>query len=300
MMPETSPTASATARTFAARLVSTLVLWALMVIGLNFRLDWPLMVIVVTFGLLGTWEYVRLSRDDPGARAYGNLVLFVAVVYWAAASWAGIRSSRMVSHFRPEAIPFWIDLGSLLLIVHGSFLLALRGPLEGEHTLRRILGTLAGFAFTILPGAFFLRLLFFNQAGAHLLLLMIIIVKFGDMGAYLIGSWLGRHKMIPHISPKKTWEGFGGAILGSCVAFAGMMVFDGKLLLPLNWLSGFGFAVLLCLIGVLGDLAESVLKRCHGIKDSGYTLPGIGGILDLTDSMLFAAPVAYYYLRLIS
>ena len=79
-----------------------------------------------------------------------------------------------------------------------------------------------------------------------------------------------------------------------------MKCFDGSQLLPLTWLSGFGFAVLLSLIGVLGDLAESVLKRCHGIKDSGQTLPGIGGILDLTDSMLFAAPVAYYYLRVIS
>ncbi len=299
-MPETPPTASATARTFAARLVSTLVLWALMVIGLNFRLDWPLISIVITFGMLGTWEYARLNRNDAGGRVYGRLLLLVAVVYWAAASWAGIRSRGFVSHPHQVAIPFWIDFVSLLLIVHGSFLLALRGPLEGEHTLRRIFGTLGGFAFTILPGAFFLRLLFFNESGAHLLILMIMIVKFGDMGAYLIGSWLGRHKMIPHISPKKTWEGLAGAFLGSCVAFAGMMFFDGGHLLPLTWWSGFGYAVLLCLVGVLGDLAESVLKRCHGIKDSGYTLPGIGGIFDLTDSMLFAAPVAYFYLRIIS
>ncbi len=299
-MPETPPTAAASCRTFAARFVSTMALWALMIIGLNFRLDWPLVLIIVIFGILGTWEYVRLNRNDPGARAYGSLVLLLAVVYWAVVSWAGFRSRGLVSLANQEAIPFWIDFGALLLIVHGSFLLALRGPLEGEHTLRRILGALGGFVYTILPGAFFLRLLFFNETGAHLLILMIMIVKFGDMGAYIIGSWLGRHKMILHISPKKSWEGFAGAILGSCVAFAGMMFFDGSHLLPLTWLSGFVFAVLLCLVGVLGDLAESVLKRCHGIKDSGYTLPGIGGILDLTDSMLFAAPVAYFYLRIIS
>jgi len=302
-MPDFPPAAAATAppaRAFASRLVSTLVLWALLLIGLNFRLDWPMVVIVAAFGMLGTWEYVRLQRDDPGARAYGLLVLLVAAVYWPVAAWAGFHSREVVSHPRPEPIPFWVDLGALLLVVHGSFLLALRGPLEGERTLLRILGALGGFVFTILPGAFFLRLLFFNETGAHLLLLMIIIVKFGDMGAYLIGSWLGRHKMLPHISPKKSWEGFCGAFLGSSVAFSGMMWFDGGRLEPLTWLSGFGFAVLLCLVGVLGDLAESVLKRCHGIKDSGHALPGIGGILDLTDSMLFAAPVAYFYLCMIS
>jgi phosphatidate cytidylyltransferase len=77
------------------------------------------------------------------------------------------------------------------------------------------------------------------------------------------------------------------------------MRFDGANLVPLTWFSGLVLAVLLCLFGVLGDLAESVLKRCHGIKDTGHALPGIGGILDLTDSMLFAAPVAYFYLKLI-
>lgn len=300
-MSEAPPTAAASPqRAFAGRLVSTLVLWALLIIGLNFRLDWPMVVIVAAFGMLGTWEYVRLQRGDPGARAYGMLVLLVAAVYWATAAWAGFHSRGMPSHPGQDAIPFWIDLGALLLVVHGSFLLALRGPLEGERTLLRILGALGAFIFTILPGAFFLRLLFFNETGAHLLLLLIIVVKFGDMGAYLVGSWLGRHRMIPHISPKKSWEGFGGAILGSCLAFSGMMWFDGARLAPLTWSSGFGLAVLLCLVGVFGDLAESVLKRCHGIKDTGHALPGIGGILDLTDSMLFAAPVAYFYLCMTS
>jgi phosphatidate cytidylyltransferase len=159
---------------------------------------------------------------------------------------------------------------------------------------------LGGFIFTVLPGAFFLRLLFFHGDGAHFLFMMIMVVKFGDVGAYLVGSWLGRHKMIPHISPAKSWEGFGGAIFGSCVMFAGIMFFDGANLAPLKWSSGLAMAVVLSLFGVLGDLAESMLKRCHGIKDSGQALPGIGGILDLTDSMLFAAPVAHFYLRLIS
>jgi phosphatidate cytidylyltransferase len=111
---------------------------------------------------------------------------------------------------------------------------------------------------------------------------------------------IGKHKMIPHISPAKSWEGAGGAVLGSLIAATGMMLADADHLLPLTWMHAIIFAVLLCIIGLLGDLAESILKRCHGIKDSGHTLPGIGGILDLTDSLLFAGPVAYLYLRLIS
>ena len=152
-MPDLSPAGPAPPRTFAARLVSTLVLLALMMIGLNFRLDWPLVVIVVAFGMLGSWEYVRLQHEDPGARSYGSLVLVVAVIYWAAAAWTGFHSRGAMPLPHPDAIPLWVEIGTLLLMVHGSFLLALRGPLEGERTLRRILGALGGFVFTILPGA---------------------------------------------------------------------------------------------------------------------------------------------------
>ncbi len=303
-MPEDAPAAAASTpkRVFAARLISTVLLLGMISIALAFRLDWPLVLVIAAFGILGTWEYIRFQGDDAGGRPYGIFLLTVASFYWLVVAWFGFRSRSAIPLPGQEAIPLWVDAATLLVIVHGSFALALRGPLEGERTLQWILGAFGGALFTILPGAFFLRLLFFgeNDTGAHLLFLMILVVKFGDMGAYLIGSLIGRHKMIPHISPKKTWEGFGGAILGSCFAFAGIMLFDGANLVPLHWATGLGFAVLLSLAGVHGDLAESVLKRCHGVKDSGQTLPGIGGILDLTDSMLFAAPVAYFYLRAIA
>ena len=143
------------------------------------------------------------------------------------------------------------------------------------------------------------RLLYFNGAvsGATLMLMAIMVTKFSDMGAYAFGSIFGKHKMIPHISPAKSWEGLGGAFIGSYVAMTILMYFAGPALKPLTWGHAMILAPILCLLSVVGDLAESVLKRCHHIKDTGHKLPGIGGILDLTDSLLFTGPVAYFYLR---
>ena len=295
-----APAASGRARAFASRLVSTVILLAMIGSALVFHLDWPWVVMVSLFGMLGTWEYVRLQRDDTRARAYGNLLLLVSASYWVAAAWMGFRSRSMTLLPHEEAIPFWLDVVAVLVVMQGAFALTLFRPLEGERTLRRIMCAMLGFVFTTLTGGFFLRVLFHGANGAHLLLLVILVVKFSDIGAYIIGTWLGRHKMIPHISPAKSWEGFGGAFAGSCLAMAVYLLIAPTNITPLSWSHVIAFPVVLCLVGVIGDLAESVLKRCHQVKDTGHTLPGIGGILDLTDSMLFALPVAYFYLKLIS
>jgi phosphatidate cytidylyltransferase len=250
--------------------------------------------------MLGTWEFARLQNGDLGARRTGNFLLLVSALYATAAAWFGFHSRGMISNASAHAIPFGLDAFAVLVMLQGSFVLSLRGPLEGERTLRRVMAAVLGFVYAALPVGFLLRILFFNENGAHLLLLVILIVKFGDMGAYALGTWLGRHKMIPHISPAKSWEGLGGAFAGSMVAMTAMKLLDTGKLALFTWPQAFGFAALLCAVGVIGDLAESVLKRCHGVKDSGHTLPGIGGILDLTDSLLFAAPVAYFYLKAVS
>ncbi|MEI6537586.1 MAG: phosphatidate cytidylyltransferase, partial [Verrucomicrobiaceae bacterium] len=258
-------TAPGKGRSFASRLLSTVALLVLMGSALAFHLDWPWVVIVVLFGMLGTMEYVRLNRDDDGACVHGNFLLLVSAAYWIAASWMGFQSRGRTLYPHEEAIPFWLDALAVLVVMQGSFALALRGPLEGERTMRRIMGAVFGFAYSALTGGFFLRILFFRPEGAHVLLLVILVVKFSDIGAYVTGTWLGRHKMIPHISPAKSWEGFGGAIAGSCVAMAVFMLLDAPRLVPLTWAHALAFPVLLCLVGVMGDLAESVLKRCHQV-----------------------------------
>ena len=134
--------------------------------------------------------------------------------------------------------------------------------------------------------------------GALLLLWLIAVTKFADMGAYLTGSLIGRHKMIAHVSPGKTWEGFGGALVFSQLAGCGLYAaFPNELAMLGNYGHVVTLGLLLAILAVVGDLAESVIKRALGAKDSGSMLPGIGGALDLIDSVCFTAPALYFYLK---
>jgi phosphatidate cytidylyltransferase len=135
--------------------------------------------------------------------------------------------------------------------------------------------------------------------GQFYVLYLIAVTKFSDMGAYLTGSVIGRHQMIPHISPKKTWEGFAGALFFSLLASWGLLQLMPNKLSALNWTHATVLGLLLGFAAVIGDLAESIVKRSTGVKDSGNFLPGIGGALDLIDSLLFTAPLLFFYLRLV-
>jgi phosphatidate cytidylyltransferase len=134
-------------------------------------------------------------------------------------------------------------------------------------------------------------------SGQYYVLYLMVVTKFSDMGAYLTGSLLGKHLMVPHISPKKTWEGFAGALFFSTLGSYGMIALMGNRLGLLDWKHAAFLGLLLGFAAVVGDLAESILKRATGVKDSGALLPGIGGALDLIDSLLFTAPILYFYLR---
>lgn len=119
----------------------------------------------------------------------------------------------------------------------------------------------------------------------------------GDIGGYFAGRAFGKHKMLPLISPKKTWEGFAGgvalAVFG--VAFYKVVFFDrmATSTAPLTWLDCLVLGVIGDLAGVVGDLVESMIKRTWGVKDSGRFLPGHGGMLDRIDAVMFVAPVVY-------
>ena len=145
---------------------------------------------------------------------------------------------------------------------------------------------------------FIQKINFFQNVDGHFYLLyFVVITKFSDTGAYAVGSLIGRHKMIPRISPGKTWEGFFGAIAVSTTASLLFVHLAQDKMPAMNWKHAVILGVVLSITAVIGDLIESLFKREAGVKDSGAFFPGIGGILDLLDSLLFNAPIMYLYLR---
>jgi phosphatidate cytidylyltransferase len=138
-------------------------------------------------------------------------------------------------------------------------------------------------------------------ADARLLLCLwlVAVTKFCDTGALLSGMAFGRHKMSPQISPKKTWEGAVGGVLvsmgvGALIAWLARGVFPPHMTPLVAAL----MAIPIAIVGIVADLVESVLKRRANMKDSGATIPGIGGMFDLSDSIILVAPIGYYFFRL--
>ncbi|RME85241.1 MAG: hypothetical protein D6785_04625 [Planctomycetota bacterium] len=141
-------------------------------------------------------------------------------------------------------------------------------------------------------GTFFFRLRLIPHWGETLVIYTIVVSKGTDIFAYFTGSFMGKHKWIPRISPGKTWEG----LLGGCLGAGGLGVIVHHLVggsQIFSWYSVFIISIILGVISQLGDLAESFLKRSSGVKDSAQLLPEFGGILDLIDSLLFSGPVVY-------
>jgi len=162
---------------------------------------------------------------------------------------------------------------------------------DSSQALASIAITLFGLLYIGWFFSFFIKLKFLPN-GALLVAFLVLVTKMGDVGAYLVGNALGKHSLIPRISPHKTIEGTVGGL-----AFSIMSAVASKSFLPHF---PYGHLVVLgALLGILaqvGDLAESLLKRDCGVKDSGGILPGFGGMLDLIDSLLFTTPIFYFYI----
>ncbi|MEY4118733.1 MAG: Phosphatidate cytidylyltransferase [Planctomycetota bacterium] len=157
---------------------------------------------------------------------------------------------------------------------------------------------LAGIYGGVLPGFWMLIRL---EHSPWLLLGALLTTKACDIGAYFTGMSIGRHKMIPWLSPKKTWEGLAGGIVFASAIGAVLAHFSANLASEADhypWWIGAVLGALVAIVGQAGDLAESAFKRDAGVKDSGSILPGMGGVLDVLDSPLLAGPAVYWLLRL--
>jgi phosphatidate cytidylyltransferase len=232
-------------------------------------------VLVAAVALLGLVEYLWLAFPGRlGERALG-LLLGGAVI--AAALSAPAPGTRMTA--------------ALSLLVAGGLIYVVTLRADFERGLSDLGLLIIGVLYTglLLPHFYWLRHL---PDGSQWVTFIIAIGMGGDSGGYFVGHALGRHKLIPRVSPGKTIEGAFGIVLFSLAVGAA-----GKLILfpTRGWGEMLLLSFVMAVVGQLGDLAESVMKRTFGAKESGWIFPGHGGVLDRIDSLLFPLTLVYYY-----
>jgi phosphatidate cytidylyltransferase len=236
---------------------------------------WLGVALVAAALLVGLFEFFGLLRAR-GVRPMRRTGVALGAVFFASVVWPASPAALLV------------PLGALLLLAVAlgpgrdlESVAAAAATLLGALYLGALGGTIAG-----------LRVLSPAEEGAGRILLLLVIVVFSDTAAFFVGHAAGRRRLAPSVSPGKSVEGalggLGGGVLGA-LAVRGLALPA----LPLLHAVGLGMAV--AAMGIVGDLDESLLKRWAGVKDSGTLFPGHGGMLDRLDSLLFGAPVLYYY-----
>ena len=282
---------------FLRRLISFVVLWTIVLTALfcSSRLvsNYVFLVIMVVLAVTGLAEFYGLvaKRDLVSFERcgiLGGMLLMVGTFLNLTGQLGTSGSPARVNDF---------ETSFLILFVLG---LCLRQFFSRSNTagIVAIATTLFGLMYVPWLLNFIQKINFFPGVDGHYYLLyFVLITKFSDTGAYVTGSLIGRHKMIPRISPGKTWEGFAGAVAVSTLASLIFVHCLGSKMAGMNWKHAIILGIILSITAVVGDLIESLFKREAGVKDSGKFFPGIGGILDLLDSLLFNAPIMYLYLR---
>ena len=293
------------AKVFLRRLITTVILWTVILVALfsSSRLVSNgvfifIMMFLATAGLIEFYGLVE-KRGLACFKWCGLIggILLMSGTFLQVTGEISAVTTGYVGVYDSPARPNDFETGFVILFVLG---LCVRQLLSRVNTtgIVAIATTLFGLMYVPWLFNFVQKINFFPGVdGRFYVLYFILVTKFSDTGAYVVGSLIGRHKLIPRISPGKTWEGFGGAIFLSTAASLVFVHFLGDKMPGMNRLHAVILGVLLSMTAVIGDLIESLFKREAGVKDSGRLFPGIGGILDLLDSLLFNAPIMYLYLR---
>ncbi|MEA2173236.1 MAG: phosphatidate cytidylyltransferase [Blastocatellia bacterium] len=268
-----------------SRIITALI--ALPVIVASILISWlaPLFVLLALAAMvLGLYEFWLLARRRE-------------IKPDVVAGYVGAAAIFTVFYFNEPGQP-----PDLLLLVLPGFIIGvlaaamLRGA-PFEKMMASAGATVLGVSYVALLGGHLVavRTGFPQTLSAHLLSFFFLVIMGSDTGAYYAGRTFGKHKLAPGISPGKTWEGaIGGMLVSLLMSVLAHYWFFPEL--PLKW--GLPLAALMNVLGVLGDLTESALKRGAGAKDAAQILPGHGGLLDRLDSLLFNAPVIYYFGKL--
>ncbi len=273
------------------RVVSSSML-LIVVLGTLFALPlWVYALVVISFGTAALYEFFTMVRRR-GILVHRPLAIGLGIVFMALVAWRSLLVQTTAPRLGEGATMlnwawdiFWP--ATIVIIFLRQF--------TRENTFEALSGlatTIFGLAYIagLFSYVFYIRA-FKHEQGVLLILFLILVTKMGDVGAFAFGKTMGRHTLVARISPRKTVEGFvGGALVSAatgalCVGMVGR--FHGSPLI------GFAVGLGLGVFAQLGDLAESLIKRDCQVKDSAQLLPGIGGVLDVIDSLLFTAPLFY-------
>ena len=242
---------------------------------------WLFIMLAAAAMVLGLWEFYLLAKKlqlkpDPAA---GYL--------------AGAAIVTIAVQKDPAVYVLLVQFVIIVLIAGTMIASTLRGA-PFEKMIGSVGATILGVLYIPFLGSHLIaiRTGFEPALSAHLLSFFFLVLMGADAGAYYTGRALGKHKLAPSISPGKTWEGVVGGILAA-LAMGALAHFWFFRELPLKFI--LPLAVAMTVVGIFGDLAESALKRGAGAKDAAKLLPGHGGLLDRLDSLLFNAPLIYYF-----
>ena len=244
---------------------------------------WVFLMLAAAAMVMGLWEFYLLAKKlqlkpDAGAG------------YLAGAALVTIALNN------DPSLNALLSLFVIIVLTAGTLVATTLRGAPFDKMIASAGATILGVLYVPLFGSHLvsMRMGFEPTLSAHLLSFFFLVLMGADTGAYYIGSALGKHKMAPSISPGKTWEGAIGGVVAA-LAMATLAHFWFFRELPLKYM--LPLAAIMTLVGILGDLAESALKRGAGAKDAANILPGHGGILDRLDSLLFNAPLIYYFAR---
>jgi len=241
--------------------------------------DWFFCFVIALLVGLALYEFFEMV-EHKGIFVYKYFGIFTGVLL-------PIIIYLKYGGFVPDLEPFLIVIISLFVFI----LQFIRK--DNEQVLAGISITLLGILYISWFFSFMVRLKCLTD-GAYLVAFLLLVTKSGDMGSYIVGRLAGRHNLIPRISPKKTVEGtLGGFLISIAAAFLSKGLLPNPSFVDLLMLG-----ILLGVLSQIGDLSESLIKRdCH-VKDAANYLPGLGGVLDVIDSLLFTAPIFYFYVKM--
>jgi phosphatidate cytidylyltransferase len=263
---------------FKQRLITAL--WALPLVTVVVWFGEPWFTIVVALvGLMGAWEFYRMAATKARPLTYLGLLWTLLFII-----------SPHLNYYR--VVPLLLTSAIVLSLI---WLIVVRRQREEAFT--GWVWTIAGILYVGWLLSHLVALRGLNVHGPHWVFVVLFTTFASDSAAFLIGRIWGKHHLAPVVSPHKTWEGAIAGVIAALVISPAVAAFFS---LPINLAQALVLGLLISVLGQLGDLSKSLLKRNTGLKDSGNIMPGHGGMLDRIDSVLFAGVVVYYFVLLLN